>query len=295
MKILILGSTGMLGQSLMNFYLSQNLIVKGLARTDADFNVDIAHNINGVKHIIDNEQFDLVINTIALIDLQYCEEHPKEAYYMNTYFPGEIAKICNELGLCFVQISTDHYYDSDDLKKLHDETAPVKMLNEYSKTKYLAEQLTLLYPKTLVVRTNIVGFRNRNSLTFVEWIIDTLGKDGIITGYSDMCTSSIDVDSFAAILNAVIQNKVYGLINIAADGVLSKYEFIMQLATKLNKTENISRGYLQNGAIKRGHSLGLSIEKLQELLPHLKVPTTLEVTENIYRQFIKKKEEMKDV
>lgn len=288
MKILILGSTGMLGQSLMNYYLSKDIFVKGLARTDADYNIDISQNLSETMKIIRNQQFDVVINTIALINLQYCEENPMEAYYINTYFPGEIAKLCDEMGIYFVQISTDHYYDIDCLTHLHSEIEPVQMLNEYSKTKYLAEQLTLLYPTTLVVRTNIVGLRNRNNLTFVEWIIDSLINNKSITGYSNMYTSSIDVESFVPILHAAIQQKIYGLINIAADGVLSKYEFIMQIASKLHKSDNVTLGYLKNGTIKRGHSLGLSVAKLKGLMPQVTIPTALDVTENIYAQFIKK-------
>ena len=290
MKVLILGSTGMLGQSLMSLFKKQASIVHGVARANADFDLDIVQNLDKLKVIIEQNQYDVVINTVALINLAYCEQHPEKAYMVNTYIPGEISKLCEQLNIYFVQISTDHYYTGDN-RQLHSESDEVVLLNEYAKTKYLAEKLVEIYPNTLIVRTNIVGFRNSNEPTFVEWILNALNQNESLTGYTNIYTSSIDVSSFSKILYILIVKKQTGLMNVSAVGVMSKYEFIYSLAEKFGKGYLVERGLLLNGHVQRCDSLGLSLKKLKQQLPELTIPTVNEVVDNLYEEYISNFEE----
>lgn len=293
MKILILGSTGMLGKALLKLFKSEGHDVKGIARADADYNLDALEQLSQLKSIIEHEQYDVVINSIALINLKYCEENPGEAYLVNSFIAGEVAKLCDDLNKYFIQISTDHYYIGNELQ-LHSEMDKIILLNEYAKTKYLGEFLTLNYANTLVVRTNIVGFRNKGNHTFVEWIIDSFMHDKELTGYTNMFTSSIDVVSFSEILLELVENKETGLINLAADGVLSKYDFINELAYKFDKAHLVSEGRLKEGLPQRGDSLGLSVKKLKEHYPHIKIPTVNDVLNNIYEQYINLNRDMEN-
>ncbi|MBQ0140959.1 MAG: SDR family oxidoreductase [Kurthia sp.] len=290
MKVLILGSTGMLGKELLNLFESEGHEVKGVARTDSDYNLDALKQLDELKSIIAQEQYDVVINTIAIINLKYCEENPGEAYLINAFIAGELAKLCDSLNKYFIQISTDHYYLGNELQ-LHSEMDKITLLNEYAKTKYLGEVLTLNYANTLVVRTNIVGFRNRGKHTFVEWVIDSLVHDKEIIGYTNMFTSSIDVVSFSKILLELVVNNETGLINLAAQGALSKYDFIHNLACEFDKAYLVSKGRLEKGVPRRGDSMGLSIEKLIKHYPHIKIPKINDVVTNIYVQYtnLKKK------
>lgn len=284
LKVLVLGSTGMLGKSLMTFFNSRDIFVQGIARENSDYNFDVVEQLEEVLQLIKQNAFNLVINTVASINLYDCEQQPAKAYMVNTYIAGEIAKVCSLSNIYFVQISTDHYYvGHDDL--LHSEEAEIVLLNEYAKTKFLAEKLVGLYSNTLIVRTNIVGFRRSGSQTFVEWILETLQKDEEIIGYQNMYTSSIDVDSFSKILYEILKKRETGIWNIAADGVISKYNFIKQLADKISKGSLVKEGYLEQGNVKRANSLGLSIEKLKKGYPSLEIPTANQVIDTLLEQY----------
>lgn len=291
MKVLLLGSTGMLGQSLKQTLQKQNCTVHGVARKNADINLDVVADLTQLKNLIADRSYDVVINTVALINLQYCNEHPAQAYLVNTYVPGEIAKVCDSLNIYFVQISTDHYYQNKE-QQLHGEEDNIVILNDYARTKYLAEQLTLMFKNTLVIRTNIIGFKGHDSHTFIEWVMNSLENNQRITGYTNMYTSSIDTTTFSAVLYELLIKHESGLWNIAADGVMSKYELILQLAKKCNKVGLISKGLLPHNIIQRGDSLGLSINKLKKYYPNVFVPTVTQVIDNIYTEYKEMRNEL---
>lgn len=291
MKVLLLGSTGMLGQSLKRTLQKQKCIVHGVARKNADINLDVVANLTQLKNLISDGSYDVVINTVALINLQYCNEHPAQAYLVNTYVPAEIAKTCDSLDTYFIQISTDHYYQNQE-QYLHCEADNVVILNDYARTKYLAEQLTLMFENTLVIRTNIIGLRGHDSHTFIEWVMNSLENKQHLTGYTNMYTSSIDTTTFSAILYELLKKREHGLWNIAADGVMSKYDLILQLAEKCNSVELVGKGLLPQETIQRGNSLGLSINKLKKHYPHVFVPTITQVVDNIYTEYMEMRSEL---
>lgn len=274
----------MLGQEIIRFFKKQNVHCDGIARKSATYNLDIINNFEDIKHIILKNKYDLIINAIALVNLEECEKNPQIAYMINADFPYKIIKICENLNTYFVHISTDHYYNND-FKKLHSETDRVELLNEYAKSKYQGEEFIKNYDNVLIIRTNIIGFRRKGNLTFIEWVIDSLNKNKTIIGYEDMFTSSIDVQTFVSILNKVVLNKETGIINIAADGVVSKYDFIYALASKFQKQNLISKGNLKNDTLIRCNSLGLSVGNLKNKYPYIEIPSISNVIDNIYLQY----------
>jgi hypothetical protein len=50
---------------------------------------------------------EIVLNTTALHNVDYCESHPEEAFNINSKVVGVIAGLCNNLGSRLIHISTD--------------------------------------------------------------------------------------------------------------------------------------------------------------------------------------------
>ncbi|KAF0819043.1 dTDP-4-dehydrorhamnose reductase [Bacillus sp. ZZV12-4809] len=286
MKALLIGSTGMLGQTLFKKLKENNFSVITSSRNNSDNNIDFLTDGQKITEVIIKEKPEIVINAAALVNLNYCESNPGNAYIVNSRLPGLIAQACSRVNSYFVQISTDHYY-SNDGKKGHKESDKVELFNEYARTKFAGESFTLTYYNSLVVRTNIVGFRNKaSSPTFVEWVIKSLESNDYITGFNDFFTSSIDVESLSDILIELIDQKVTGLINVASSDTISKYEFIATLATLLGKEQQVKEGTMNSSqGIKRANSLGLDMTKLQSILKHNHIPSSKEVIINIYNQY----------
>ena len=164
MKILLLGSNGMLGKTIYKKLTSLETEVSTVARSNADYCFDLTDDAR-LESCIKEERPAVVINAAAIVDIEFCEKNPGLAYQINTRIPGVLADICKRKNIYLVHISTDHYYCGDGSRK-HKETDPVTLVNEYARTKYLGEQLILAHKDSLILRTNIIGFKGDKKKTY---------------------------------------------------------------------------------------------------------------------------------
>jgi len=296
MRILILGSTGMLGQALVHEAHNRTLETFTFAEKNAQFSFDIRDD-QKLKEMINKIQPDVIINTVALVSHALCEQDPGIAYQVNARPTHILTQIAQEKNCYFIHISTDHYYTGSENKQ-HTETDPIILLNEYARTKYIGELLALTNPASLVVRTNIVGFRGQKEQpTFVEWVIKTLESNKQFTVFDDYYTSSIDVLQFSKTLFDLILNKrPSGILNLACKDVTHKKDFIFSLAKKLHypTTQAIvgSVKALAHQSVQRAESSGLNVQKAEKLLEY-KLPTFDEVIDTIASEYKRRKNESK--
>ena len=267
-KILIIGSQGMLGQSLVKILSrDKSISVVTAALTNADYMFDFLDD-NYLTKSVNAIRPDVLINAAAIVGLPQCEVDPGMAYAVNTRLPGKLAELCDNLGCYLIHISTDHYYCHDRDKK-HLENDKITLKNEYARTKYLGEQLVALYAQSLIVRTNIVGYRN-NPLkpTFLEWCIQAFNSDEEMTLFDDFYTSSIYTDQLCIILEDLLEIRPEGIVNIASSTVSNKMEFILALAKRLIGREPRYRIGKVNQMldVPRADSLGLDVSKIENIV-----------------------------
>ena len=188
---------------------------------------------------------------------------------------------CNSLAIPFVQISTDHYYDGDS-SLLHDECYPLKILNYYAKTKKDGEDFALSYPGSLILRTNITGFRKNNTgSSFVEWLIDSLLSSDSFPLFTDYYTSTIDCLSFCSIAYKLFSLSASGIYNVASSQCLSKYEFGILFARLAGlDSQHIRQEKASVLKTPRARSLGLNCTKTEKLL-NITMPTAVEVSSQL--------------
>lgn len=285
--LVILGQTGLLGQALYKEASSRdNINVYGVARNGAQDSLDVTDTDNLIAYL-DKVRPSYIVNTVAQVNLEGCEKDPDFAYELNAKVNDHLASYCtkNDIKLCY--ISTDHYFTGDGAA-LHDESACVTFLNEYSKTKYAGEEFVLTCPNSLVVRTNIVGFRNWELRpTFVEWAIDSLILEKDITAFHDFYTSSIDVRTCSKAILDLLFLDATGIINVASSECASKEEFIVRLARELDlDTPNLqSASVMTMGLnVRRAESLGLDVSYAESLLGY-RLPSLEGVIDNIVHEY----------
>lgn len=270
-KILVIGSNGMLGQSLTKTIRENERYTLATAARhgDADFYFD-ARDDESVAECVRAAKPDLVINAAAIVDLRSCEAGKETAYMVNARFPAVLTKHCREVGAKLVQISTEHYY-LDGGRKKHTETDPVILGNEYARTKYFGECAALTEPDNLIVRTNIVGFRGiAERPTFVEWIIAEVLAGRKMRLFTDYFTSSIDTASFSEYLLMMLDKDAHGVYNLASSEVSNKKEFILSFVKECFGTEpeyeEAKVDEFLTGKSSRLHDLGLDVSRAEELL-----------------------------
>jgi dTDP-4-dehydrorhamnose reductase len=286
--IALVGSTGMFGQALAAEARHRKMEVYGLARHDADFCVDISSS-DFLCASLSEIKPDIVINAAAITNLAYCEANPGDAYLVNAAPVANVADYCQRESVKLVQISTDHYYRGHD-RKLHSEDHPVKLINQYAKTKFAGEAFARTAMESLIIRTNIVGFRSwPSNPTFVEWVIESLLKKRKMTLFSDFFTSSIDTGNCAKCVFDLISRDCSGVINVGASECFSKADFIFALAEKLGlSTRNCHLGSVEqmDSRFIRANSLGLDVTLAQSILQE-KMPSLSEVINSIIEHYEK--------
>ena len=259
-----------------------------------------SHNANRVKnHIIDfkyledelNKYFiiwkpDIIINTVAIVNLEQCENNYDIANSINCDIAIDLAKLSKKYNSYFIHISTDHYFN--DNKKIHNEVQDVILLNNYAKTKYNAELSLVKYTKNyLIVRTNIIGFRRNDVKSFFEWLLDSLKKEDEITLYTNFYTSPISVNELGMILLKCYAKQLIGTYNISSREVINKYDFGIMTARKFGySTNNVKKSILinKNTTVVRALTLGLDVSKIENDLK-IKMPTIDNTLTRLYTEY----------
>ena len=256
----------MVGQAFMVEAAARFGEVMGAARHSADLAVDLC-DVTALRQVLESQQPHLIVNAAALTAFEVCERNPSLAYLLNARAVAIMAEYCTHADASLLQISTDHYYTGD-ADVMHDEEASVRLINEYAGSKYAGEQLACVAMKSLVVRTNVTGWRRwKDRPTFIEWAIDALKRGERIIAFNDYFTSTIDSKSLARAALNLYDAGYYGLFNVACSEVSSKMTFITQLALKLGfSAADIVEGSVRSLETNRAESCGLAVGKAERAL-----------------------------
>lgn len=287
-QIAILGATGLLGQMLTRKARARGISVTTVARKNADVALDIRDDA-ALAAFCREGRFDAVVNCCAIVNHAYCDEHPGEAYLLNARPSAILASLAKECAFKYVYISTDGYFAGDRDAK-HDETASVSFLNEYARTKWLGEQFALTNPYSLVVRTNIVGFRGlKDQPTFFEWVLQSLQAQAKMTLFDDYYTSSISTAQFAEVFFDLLAKDARGLYNLASGEVSSKRQFVECVSRVFGIPLNQPTiGSVASLSSKRADSLGLDVSKVEQLVGY-GMPNLESVVRELYREWLCRK------
>jgi dTDP-4-dehydrorhamnose reductase len=264
--LLVLGATGLLGQAFMAEARARGMPCSGVARSGADHAVDVT-DTQALRALLCDAAPAVIVNCVAVTSHALCEEQPELAFLVNARTPGLIAQLTAELGARFVHISSDHFFSGDGSIP-HDEGVPVRLVNEYARSKYAGESLALTDPSALAIRTNIVGIRGwPNRPTFAEWALDGVENARALTLFDDFFTSSMHTRACAKQVLDLVSLGASGLINVASSRVSSKREFVQALAQAVGADlRDMQVGSVRELVPRRAESLGLDVTYAERLL-----------------------------
>ena len=249
--IVVLGKNGLLGQAFTNRLGDESV---GLSRSEVDFT-----NFQELGKLLDDINPSVIINCAAKVSLSEVEENQAETFKVNTMLPFFLANYCPQSSGAkkLVHISTDHLFCDDMLA--HDEAVPVTILNEYASQKYIAERLVLHQnPAALIVRTSILGTRNLDGSTLIEWILKTVKNNGEISGFVNVNTSSIPADSLVQLVKLAVDRDLSGVYNIGSESPYSKYELVAAIVDYLNLSGvKVGKAHQENATVTRATNCGL--------------------------------------
>jgi dTDP-4-dehydrorhamnose reductase len=232
-RILVLGAYGFLGNTLCCKLVEHGHIIYRQGRTAAaEIAIDPA-DTSAVFEVLLQKTVDVVVNLIALTNVDQCEIDPRSAYRANVQITESVTRALIRL-VAFprphlVQISTDQVYDG---RGPHVESQ-VDPCNVYGLSKLAAEFVASTVGGT-VLRVNFIGRSNsakRTSLS--DWIVNALRKNEQITIFEDILFNALHIDTLCLAIELVIRKCYPGTFNVACSSGDSKAYLAYGLARRL--------------------------------------------------------------
>ena len=231
MKVVTLGASGLLGSVLVPALRLADYDVATIGRSmDSDFRCD-AGNSESLFSALNDLQPDLVINLVALTDVDQCESDPKQAFLVNLRTVENLVK-WSESGIkaChLVHISTDQVYDGPGPHYEDD----VMLTNYYGFSKY-ASELAVQRVASTVLRTNFFGKSMCEKRTsFTDWVYDSVVNSRKIYLFNDVFFSPLSMVTLVEMIILVVSKKPLGIFNLGSRSGLSKSDFSQIFMEKL--------------------------------------------------------------
>lgn len=236
-RVLIIGSNGMLGQRLVDFFRACNnveLLCSSVEASSLIPDVNYAQvNIvqkNKVKELILDFFPDIIINTAAFTNVDKAESERETAWKINVNGVENIALYGWTIDAHLIHISTDYIFDGKN-GPYSEEDKPMP-IGYYGRTKLAGENsIRISGVRFSIVRTNILyGPAKYGRPDFVKWVINSLQANEPIRIVTDQIGNPTYIDDIVSAINKLIEFKKEGIYNIGGIEMLSRLDFTLRIA-----------------------------------------------------------------
>ena len=228
MRILVIGSQGMLGRDLVNrfsnFSDSKFPCIEVVAANHE--HIDITHGPNTSTFIAQIKP-DVIVNCVAFTDVDACETRISDAFAVNANGAKNVASAGKETGAKIIHISTDYVFDGTK-NESYIETDKPNPLSIYGKSKLEGElAIQEISDNYAIIRTAwLYGLYKKN---FVTTMLNLGRKNRSVSVVTDQCgCPTYTADLSYAIWN-IISLDLRGLYHVTNDGTCSRYEWAKKI------------------------------------------------------------------
>jgi dTDP-4-dehydrorhamnose reductase len=223
MKLLITGSTGMLGTDLCERAVGSGHELDTLPRSRADI-VDAA----AVDDAVRAAGPDVVINCAAWTDVDGAESSPGAAMLVNAAGAANVARAAAARGAWTIHVSTDYVFDGTK-REPYVESDPVAPLSQYGRSKLEGEMAVAAQAPvshTIVRSSWLFGAAGK---CFPATILGLASQRDQLTVVDDQVGCPTFTGDLAAALLELAGARVPGVLHVAAAGPCSWYEFAREI------------------------------------------------------------------
>lgn len=221
-KVLIIGSTGMLGYAVSSYFKTNDYEVVELSRSQFDIAND---TMDKFESYLDG--VGVVINCAGVIKPTIAKNSIENVLKINSLFPRNLAKVCNKRNIKCFHITTDcvytgkkgryteeDYFDADDLYGLSKNSGENK--------------------DCMVLRTSIIGEENGQSRSLLEWAKSQAGKE--VNGFTNHLWNGVTTLYLAEIIETILLQDLYekGLFHVHSPNTVDKYQLLQIFSRAYN-------------------------------------------------------------
>jgi dTDP-4-dehydrorhamnose reductase len=237
MKVLLLGSRGILGRAIK--FKASNLEAEFLCSTRQEFDVEQ----NGPEALFAKyglQPGDYVLNATGITKARIDPRSSRsitQAVSVNSVFPNLLAEAASSRGVRVIQVGTDCVYAGRRGQYL--ETDPHDAEDVYGKTKSLGESPL---DSVMTLRTSFVGSEVGSSHSFYAWI-QNQPKGAIVHGFTNHIWSGVTSGFLAeAILGLVTSRNFHpGVHHLVPGSPISKFELAKLVSSSIRPDLKIEK------------------------------------------------------
>ena len=223
MKFLVTGVNGQLGYDIVKELEKRGHEAVGTDRSTMDIT-----NQAQVEEVVKREKIDGIFHCAAYTAVDKAEDEIEQCRTVNATATAFLAKVCQELGIKMLYLSTDYVFDGEGTKPWDTEDKVIAPLNIYGQTKYEGEEAVKKYlEQYFIVRISWVFGKNGNN--FIKTML-RLGKErGAVSVVQDQVGSPTYTADLAVLLVDMMETEKYGIYHATNEGFCSWYEFACEI------------------------------------------------------------------
>jgi len=232
-KVLVLGSTGLIGHQVYNYltmksdYKLSNISYRKKLNNDTVL-LDVREEekfLNTIQSI----KPDVIINCIGIL-INGANKNPENAIFINAYMPHRLARLADDIGAKLIHISTDCVF-SGNKKEPYIETDEKDGKDTYAKAKGLGE---IVNHNHLTLRTSVVGPElKEDGEELFHWF---MSQSGSINGFTKAIWSGVTTIELAKAVKWAIENDITGLYHVTNNMSINKND-LLNLFKKYKKKD----------------------------------------------------------
>jgi dTDP-4-dehydrorhamnose reductase len=231
-KILVLGSTGMLGHVLYDTIKQHTNyeVVDLVFRHKLNKNSIICDVTDKYKlaDVVEKVNPDIIVNCIGVL-IKGSTYNPSNAIYINSFLPHYLVTLAENCNARVIHISTDCVFSG---KKGGYSESDYKDANDiYGRSKALGE---LLGDNHLTFRTSIIGPEIKEAGEgLLHWF---LKQEVSINGYTKAFWGGLTTVELSKAIIAAIDQNISGLIHVTNGEAISKFDMLQMFKTAFNRS-----------------------------------------------------------
>jgi dTDP-4-dehydrorhamnose reductase/SAM-dependent methyltransferase len=249
---LITGGSGMIGNNI-------NFGYKPSSRE-----LDVTNTLS-INKYIENKTISCIIH-LAALNLRDSENNVAKSIDLNINGTSKMLQAAKKLNVPFILLSTGAVFSSDNPNMKFSESFDTCPNCIYGHTKRAAEEIALLYDKTILIRTGwLFGGNQKTHYKFVENVINNLITQTEVKASNDFFGSPTYVIDFIEQMKILILNNNYGIHHVVNGGNANGYDIAREIANTLNLNNNlifsVSSEKIPNSGPKRSATEILEVSK----------------------------------
>lgn len=230
-KILIFGSTGLLGSSLIK-KVDKNKII---SPTHDDLDL---LEIKKVLSFIEKVEPTDIIYLAGVTKIDEAEKNTELALKLNYEAPKTIANHIKNSKIPFYYASTDAVFDGYKNKYHFSENDNPNPKSNYGKTKLKGEN-AILNMNSINSSVRLINLYGWNKKNFVYKMVESLQKEQSFPGITDQIKNPINVADASNGILFILENSLSGIYHLGSSGEISNYDFLVKVAKKFKLKHNL--------------------------------------------------------